>query len=195
VDVSHESNLGDFGGGVTVTCRRVRVRTEALAVARARSHWLTGKVRRVLLSSDAIVLSLRMPGPRSSRSSNAEKNVRETDAHVGLRVRSRRIQLKMSQTDLGDAVGITFQQIQKYEKGANRIGSSRLQQIASALGVRPDYFFENQVFENAAEGPEIATFNEFIASSDGVRLMQAFVKIRNKLLQRTIVKLVADLEG
>jgi transcriptional regulator with XRE-family HTH domain len=137
-----------------------------------------------------------MPRRKTSKSPVSEKKVREIDAYVGARVRSRRIQLKISQTDLGKAAGITFQQIQKYEKGVNRIGSSRLQAMATVLGVAPDYFFENQVSKSALEpdGLRMDTFNEFVGSPDGVRLMQAFVKIKNKLLQRTIVKLVADLE-
>ena len=64
------------------------------------------------------------------------------DSHVGQKIRARRIFLQMSQTEVADALGITFQQIQKYEKGMNRVGASRLQQISDALGVSPFYFFE-----------------------------------------------------
>ena len=64
------------------------------------------------------------------------------DTHVGQKIRARRTFLGMSQSDIADAVGITFQQIQKYEKGANRVGASRLQEISNVLGVSPFYFFE-----------------------------------------------------
>ncbi len=64
------------------------------------------------------------------------------DAHIGQKIRTRRNLLGLSQTELADAAGITFQQIQKYEKGANRVGASRLQQFSEALGVPPSYFFE-----------------------------------------------------
>jgi len=64
------------------------------------------------------------------------------DIHVGQKIRARRMYFRMSQTEVADALGITFQQIQKYEKGMNRVGASRLQQISDALGVSPFYFFE-----------------------------------------------------
>ena len=64
------------------------------------------------------------------------------DIHVGQKIRARRIFLQMSQTEVADGLGITFQQIQKYEKGTNRVGASRLQQISDVLGVSPFYFFE-----------------------------------------------------
>ena len=72
----------------------------------------------------------------------AKKAPNPTDKHVGARVRMRRMMLSMSQEKLGDALGLTFQQVQKYEKGANRIGASRLQQIAHILQVPVSFFFE-----------------------------------------------------
>ncbi len=71
----------------------------------------------------------------------AKKAPNPTDKHVGARVRMRRMMLSMSQEKLGDALGLTFQQVQKYEKGANRVGASRLAAIAKALGVSIGYFF------------------------------------------------------
>jgi transcriptional regulator with XRE-family HTH domain len=72
----------------------------------------------------------------------AKKDIKEVDSHVGALVRDRRMALGMSQTALGEAIGLTFQQVQKYEKGVNRIGSSRLVQIANALKVSPTFFFD-----------------------------------------------------
>src|SRR5690349_17989111 len=72
----------------------------------------------------------------------AKKAPNPTDKHVGARVRMRRMMMSMSQEKLGDALGLTFQQVQKYEKGANRIGASRLQQIAHILQVPVSFFFE-----------------------------------------------------
>ena len=66
----------------------------------------------------------------------------QTDKHVGGRVRMGRLKLEMSQSKLGEAVGLTFQQIQKYEKGTNRVGASRLQQFSNILGVPGSFFFE-----------------------------------------------------
>jgi transcriptional regulator with XRE-family HTH domain len=113
------------------------------------------------------------------------------DLHVGSRVRSRRRQLGLSQTELGAAIGIAFQQIQKYEKGINRISSSRLHQIAKVLKVSPTYFFEYPLAKFAIDHrkADVSAFDDFCASRDGVALMQAFVKI-GKATQRTIAKLV-----
>src|SRR5271168_2400962 len=78
------------------------------------------------------------------------------DKHVGARVRMRRLMIGMSQGKLGDALDVTFQQVQKYEKGANRIGASRLQQLARVLDVPPSYFFEG-----APSGdPSVSGFHE-----------------------------------
>jgi len=123
------------------------------------------------------------------------QDYRATDTHVGRRVKSRRMQLGLSQSDLADKCGITFQQIQKYEKGTNRIGSSRLQQIADALQVTPPYFFEDPLAETPHLGQDvkIAQVNEFLSSRDGIDLMRAFVKVKSKSLRRMIVEIVDEL--
>lgn len=117
------------------------------------------------------------------------------DVHVGARVRMRRMMLDMSQEKLGDAVGLTFQQIQKYEKGMNRIGASRLQQFSEILQVPVSFFFEGgpsagmggkQI--NGAESPEYV--RTFLATSDGLALTKSFVQIKDKKLRRHIVDLV-----
>src|SRR6266702_2790302 len=98
-----------------------------------------------------------------------------TDQHVGSRVRMRRLMLGMSQTKLGDALGLTFQQVQKYEKGTNRISASRLQHISNILQVQVPFFFEGaphvpgQHIGNGAS-PSPAYVTEFLASSDGLAL-------------------------
>src|SRR5580693_9167906 len=103
------------------------------------------------------------------------------DKHVGSRVRMRRLMLDMSQTNLGDALGLTFQQVQKYEKGANRIGASRLQHIAHILQVPIPFFFEGSP---GAAGEEAATptpsyVDDFLATHDGLSLTRAFLRIEN----------------
>src|SRR5260370_27053158 len=104
------------------------------------------------------------------------------DLHVGSRVRMRRLMLKMSQEKLGDALGITFQQIQKYEKGANRIGASRLQHISEVLQVPVAFFFEGapnlleaRTPKNATASPD--TFMDLMSTSEGLALAEAFMKI------------------
>ena len=116
------------------------------------------------------------------------------DVHVGSRVKSLRIQMKMSQSDLGDILGITFQQIQKYEKGTNRISSSRLHQIAEIFGVSPSYFFEDPLTEAAHHlDVDLDAFDKFCASRDGVALMRAFVRIKNKKLRRAVAKVAEEM--
>src|SRR5580704_19308894 len=107
------------------------------------------------------------------------KSPNATDTHVGKRVRMRRLMLDMSQTNLGDALGLTFQQIQKYEKGANRIGASRLQHIAHILQVPIPFFFEGSP---GASGEDAATLapsyvDDFLATSDGLSLTKFFRRI------------------
>jgi len=121
------------------------------------------------------------------------------DRHVGSRVRMRRMMLTMSQEKLGDALGLTFQQVQKYEKGANRIGASRLQQISRILQVPVSFFFEGAPTEGGAladgfgEAPSPAYVSDFLATSDGLALTKAFVRIKNAKLRRRIVDLVEQI--
>src|SRR5215468_11189733 len=113
----------------------------------------------------------------------AKKAPNPIDKHVGSRVRMRRMMLGMSQEKLGDALGLTFQQVQKYEKGTNRIGASRLQQISQTLQVPVAFFFEQLPSPNERHGDSDGTSSEFIseflATSDGLRLTQAYSRIDN----------------
>lgn len=111
------------------------------------------------------------------------------DVHVGSRVRFRRTMMGMSQEKLGDSLGITFQQVQKYEKGTNRVGASRLQNIASILNVPISFFFEETAFQ-AGEGPnELSDISMFISSSEGLALNKAFMSIPDPAVRQNIVKL------
>jgi transcriptional regulator with XRE-family HTH domain len=114
------------------------------------------------------------------------------DKHVGNRVRMRRMMLGMSQEALGEALGVTFQQVQKYEKGKNRVSASRLQHISQVLQVPVPFFFEGAPggAEGAAGVPSYV--NEFLASSDGIALVKAFTRIENAKLRRLIVHVVED---
>src|SRR5262249_20870989 len=123
-----------------------------------------------------------------------------TDKHVGARVRMRRKMLAMSQTQLADAVGITYQQVQKYERGANRIGASRLQQMSHVLQVPVAFFFEaasNASAPHDSNGSafSMAQINDFVSDLDGLRLIRAFMRIDNVALRRRIVMLVQEIAG
>ena len=125
------------------------------------------------------------------------------DRHVGTRVRMRRMLLKMSQEKLGEALGLTFQQIQKYEKGLNRIGASRLQQISKTLNVPPSFFFEGAptgVGAAAANGPagleeegQSQYVVDFMSTAEGLHLNRSFARIRNPKVRRRLVELIASL--
>lgn len=118
------------------------------------------------------------------------------DRYVGSRVRMRRIMLGMSQEKLGKALGLTFQQIQKYEKGTNRVGASRIQQISDVLNVPVSFLFEGGPgTSRAADEPEEASPNvsDFLATSEGLALAGAFTRIADPKLRRSIVDLVEQI--
>lgn len=125
------------------------------------------------------------------------------DKHVGSRVRMRRMMLGMSQEKLGDALALTFQQVQKYEKGTNRIGASRLSQISNILQVPVAFFFEgaphlgdsNMMTDSMESAPSPTYVSDFLATSDGLSLTKAFMRIPDPKLRRRIVDLVQQIAG
>jgi len=129
-----------------------------------------------------------------------KKTPNPIDKHVGSRVRMRRIMLGMSQETLGDGLGLTFQQVQKYEKGTNRIGASRLQQISLILQIPVPFFFEGAPHvsgrpDGIVEAPWPAYVSEFLATTEGLTLTQAFMRVKDPSLRRCIVALVEEIAG
>src|SRR3982074_1210983 len=113
----------------------------------------------------------------------ATKAPNPTDRHVGARVRMRRMMLGVSQEKLGDALDLTFQQVQKYEKGTNRIGASRLQHISQILQVPVAFFFDGVRYQpgqskGLGEVPTPAYVSDFLATSEGLALVKAFRRIK-----------------
>jgi transcriptional regulator with XRE-family HTH domain len=120
------------------------------------------------------------------------------DRHVGSRVRMRRMLIGLSQEKLGEALGLTFQQVQKYEKGTNRIGASRLHRIASVLGVPIEFFYEGAPHANAghagfAEAPSQTYVSDFLSTAEGVQLVKAFLEIKDAKVRRKLVELISTL--
>jgi transcriptional regulator with XRE-family HTH domain len=120
------------------------------------------------------------------------------DRYVGSRVRMRRIMLGMSQEKLGEALGLTFQQIQKYEKGTNRVGASRIQQISEILQVPVSFLFEGGPSgiaraDNLGEDASPAYISDFLATSEGLALTRAFTRIGDAKLRRSIVDMVEQI--
>jgi transcriptional regulator with XRE-family HTH domain len=127
--------------------------------------------------------------------------INPTDKYVGSRLRMRRLMLDMSQSDIANALGLTFQQVQKYEKGRNRISASRLQHISQILRVPVPFFFEGappassvrQAAKGMADAPSPAYVSDFLTTSDGLALVKAFMCIEDRGLRRAIVRLVEQI--
>lgn len=119
------------------------------------------------------------------------------DVYVGSRIRFRRNLLGMSQEKLGEQLGITFQQIQKYEKGTNRVGASRLQAISEILEVPVSFFFEESPTASAVEGfaEHEVNYIDFCSSTEGVQLMRAFTHIKDPRVRRKIIDLAKALSN
>jgi transcriptional regulator with XRE-family HTH domain len=115
-----------------------------------------------------------------------------TDAGVGEKIRTQRLLRGISQTALGEHVGITFQQIQKYEKGVNRVGAGRLQRIAKALDVPVSFFFEGAQ-GSSAEAENINSSLRFLESAAAVRVVRAFAEIDDQKIRQAIVALIEEI--
>lgn len=135
--------------------------------------------------------------PRGSRRANP------MDVHVGSRVRLRRMLLGMSQEKLGENLGLTFQQVQKYEKGVNRIGASRLFDLARVLGVPIQFFYDEapngvrgtDAVPGFSDHPNESYVVEFLGSREGLELNKAFARITDPRVRRSIVEMVRALAG
>ncbi len=147
------------------------------------------------------------PNVATSATERDARQANEIDQHVGARVRLRRMLLGMSQEKLGEALGLTFQQVQKYEKGANRIGASRLFDLARVLGV-PIQFFYDELTQAAAdtgyanghsgitgfaERPSESFVVDFLSSRDGIDLNRAFGRLVDPKVRRSVIDLVRSL--
>lgn len=133
------------------------------------------------------------PSGRVEASSDAKRPL-PVDVHVGTRIRLRRIQLNMSQDKLGESLGITFQQVQKYEKGTNRVGASRLQAIANVLQTSVSYFFDGAPGSNSSAlmPPEDGVM-AFLATCEGMKFVHSFTRIQDPKVRRKVVELIQAL--
>lgn len=140
----------------------------------------------------------------NQNSQDEERNTRRAnpiDVHVGSRVRLRRMLLGMSQEKLGEQLGLTFQQVQKYEKGVNRIGASRLFDMARVLGVQVQFFYDEAPAAASAmapgmtEVPAEAYVPDILTTREGLELNKAFARISDARVRRAIVELVRSLAG
>ena len=127
-----------------------------------------------------------------------KKKANPVDAHVGYRVRLRRMLIGMSQERLGELLGLTFQQVQKYERGINRIGAGRLFEVAGILGVPVSFFYEGvdgvQPSTESGDTQSSAVMN-FLSSNEGIQLSTAFMGIKDVKVRRRILDLVRSISG
>ena len=123
------------------------------------------------------------------------KEPQPIDRHVGTRIRHKRMMLGISQEALGDALGVTFQQVQKYEKGMNRVGASRLQAIANFLEVPVSYFFDGSGGQSQRGSAGKDQVLDLIATREGIRLNRAFAAIKDARVRAKIVSMIEALAG
>ncbi|WP_332461120.1 helix-turn-helix domain-containing protein [Acuticoccus mangrovi] len=138
-----------------------------------------------------------MHEPRSENLPN-QRSANSVDSHVGSRVRLRRLELGLSQEKLADQLGITFQQVQKYERGTNRIGASRLHQIALVLQAPITYFFEGASESALPRTSETSPLADALSDPATVRLVRAFASIGDPHLKQKavgIIEAIADTAG
>ncbi len=138
----------------------------------------------------------QVPHRKLSEMRVPKKQANPIDVQVGNRVRIRRMLIGMSQERLGDLLGLTFQQVQKYEKGVNRIGAGRLFEVARILNVPVDFFYEG--LSGAPDHPGVgesdsAPVMEFVSSGEGLQLSLAFMKIKDARVRKRVLDLVKSL--
>jgi transcriptional regulator with XRE-family HTH domain len=120
----------------------------------------------------------------------SKNNTAELEAQIGERIRSRRIRAGVSQENLGKPLGITFQQIQKYEKGTNRVSAGRLLKIAEVLECNVMDFFEGLHDSRTSSGAE---FSKFLATKEGIEIVEAMMRIRTQQMRRTVIDIAEKL--
>jgi transcriptional regulator with XRE-family HTH domain len=113
-----------------------------------------------------------------------QRSAGKPDIEMGKKIRLRRVEQRISQSDLGEKLGVSFQQVQKYEKGVNRVGAARLQQIANALDVPVTFFYDS---DNKTREVESLLF---LDSAFSLRLLRAYSRIKSQAVQRQMVTLM-----
>ena len=134
---------------------------------------------------------------KSGATDEGERAPNPIDLHVGRRIRARRKEVRVSQERLAEQLGLTFQQVQKYEKGANRVSASKLYEIARALHASIEYFFRGladpMTQDGAPQGPAVPSVQDFITTPEGQELASEFPKIQDPAVRRHVLELVKSL--
>jgi transcriptional regulator with XRE-family HTH domain len=130
-------------------------------------------------------------GKSTAAAANGQQNVRsatQADKTIGARIRTRRLEQHISQSELGNMLGVSFQQVQKYEKGVNRIGSARLVQLAKALDIEVSFFLDERK-RPPAERPVA----EFMTTREGIQMAEAMLAIENSDVRQGLIDLARRL--
>src|ERR1700690_4301738 len=123
-----------------------------------------------------------------------QRSAGKPDIELGKRIRLRRVEQRISQAELGEQLGVSFQQVQKYEKGVNRVGAARLQHIATALDVPVTFFFDDaDAGKHAIESKREVESLLFLDSSFSLRLLRAYSAVKNQAVQRQFVTLIESI--
>jgi transcriptional regulator with XRE-family HTH domain len=123
---------------------------------------------------------------------SSKNNAAELEARIGERIRSRRIRARVSQESLGKPLGITFQQIQKYEKGTNRVSAGRLLKIAEVLECDVMDFFEG-LQDSRTRTSAAAEFSKFLATEEGIAIVESMMKIKSQKIRRAVIDIAETL--
>lgn|SRR3984893_4582625 len=137
-------------------------------------------------------LSIVSTGKKKSNGIISARSSGKYDIELGRRLRLRRVEQKMSQSELADMLGVSFQQVQKYEKGVNRVGAARLQQVATALNVPVTFFFDD-VDARANDSKREVESLLFLDSSFSLRLLRAYSAVKDQAVQRQFVTLIESI--
>jgi transcriptional regulator with XRE-family HTH domain len=157
---------------------------------------VTQRARRGIISFSSVTNAGKFPPANNFHVLRLvpKKQANPVDAQVGNRVRIRRMLIGMSQEKLGDHLGLTFQQVQKYEKGVNRVGAGRLYEISRILGVPINFFYEGVgSAQEPGEQRNAPPVMEFVSSGEGLQLSVAFMKIKDPKVRKRMLDLVKSL--
>lgn len=127
----------------------------------------------------------------AKRKKMLQRSAGKADQDLGQRIRLRRVEMKVSQSELGERLGVSFQQVQKYEKGVNRVGAARLQQIAEALDVPVTFFYDDIADKQRMEVESLL----FLDAPFMLRLLRAYAKVEDLKVQRNFVSLIESIAG
>lgn len=190
----HGTIAGDrVHGPITVT---IFYSAPALAIAAAAKPWPDQPDRSLKPNPQGETVMTRTTTAKAVQKHAGNRTPDAIDQHLGARIRMRRLELELNQVDFGEQLGVSFQQVQKYEKGVNRVGGSRLHQIATALDVDVGFFYQGAPGAKRRHAPAgTSLMDDFLASKDGLIIARAFIAIADPEVRQRVARAIASLIG